>query len=407
MLGRPSRSAVSRRPQLTRLGVLTSGLGTLLLLTACQTSDQTSTAGVSGAAATNGSPSAGARVNLEDYHIIPPTAGREIGYRFDWQAEARPDRGTGMRQVVRRGGAVLALDGGNFLTRFRDDDGDRVWRTPVAQRVADVRGLNHVDNPDRVFVTTETDVYELDGGTGAVLNRAVLGKIANTAPVELPPYLIYGGRNGQLIWHAYGIGDEALAYQVGRTITAAPVLTNGGVFVVSADGQARMLTYSSAQSIWWKDLRSRVVAPPATDGNAVYIADLGQTLWAIDAGNGRTLWRRLMPSPLSEAPVYAGGRVYQAVPGEGLVALEALPRNTPDGRIVWTSDAVGQVIGSSSAGLLVWDGRDRAMHILDDRSGDIMKSIDLPQVSHIMIDRDRTLVAYSDDGRVLRMSPRR
>ena len=350
-----------------------------------------------------------ATMDLDRAYVIGPTAARKTSYRIDWQAQTYPREGSGMRLITLQDDAVFALDGRNFLTRLRREDGDRVWRIPVADAVEAILGITYLPNAGQVFLTTDAAVLVLDAATGLQVDRQRLEKIAGTEPVVYGPFLIYGARNGQLVWHSFEVAFQWRAYQVAPSIRLPPVYEAGYLVTVGGDGTVMVLDAASASQLWSRQLLDEVDAVPAAGHGTVFVAGIDQHVWAFDLGTGRRMWRYLTESPLTESPVLIDDRLYQQIPSEGLVCFAALPLDSPGGEVIWKASGVtGSVLTRRRDNLLTWDPERRRLTLVGAADGAVVETIDLPAASHLLTSGriEGDLYAASNDGRVVRLVPR-
>lgn len=388
-----------------------------LLMSACASSGSggTSTSGSSGSSRGGGSGSAGvpadseaARAQLERDYLIGPAAARQMGYRIDWQGRTSPTISGGVTHFTVQGDSVFVLDGSNFLTRIRREDGQRMWRIAISDRTTEVFGVTHLQDVGQVFVTTGAEMLVLDSATGSQVAKQKLGHIANTGPVVADGTMLYGGRNGQLVWHNWAVGQQYRSYQISQTMMMQPLLLHNSVLAIGGDGRVMNITLGSGSMLWQARLGKAVIGKPAATADAVYIAGTDQHLWAFDADNGRMLWDYLTESALTSGPTVIGDRVYQHIPSEGLVAFEALPDNAPGGSVVWKAAAVrGSVVGQLREFLLVWNASDRQMSLVTAARGAAVEAVKLPAVRHLLVEgaQAQEIFAAGDDGRVIRLVP--
>jgi len=337
-------------------------------------------------------------------HVIGPTLANSMDYRVAWQNE---DIGRNLKLLTVQGDSAYGLDEKNYLTRIRVDDGQRLWRTQVAAPIEEIIGLNVVGK--NVCLTTGGELLVLDGATGGQIGKQPFEKIANTWPVEYGQFLIYGSRNGQVIWHSHQIAYQWRGYAVAQSIQVPPVLVNDYLVAIGNDGMVMVLNAATATQYWSKRLLDKVVAAPAADQNAVYVASTDQHLWAYDISSGRNLWRVLTESPLTDSPTLIGNRVYQQIPSEGLVCFNAMPLDSPGGERIWASKGLkGNVITKRRDDVLVWDAPAQKLHFLESKRGAITKTIDLPQANRLIVaGKDLTdLYAVNNDGRLVRLVSR-
>lgn len=344
---------------------------------------------------------------VERRYVVGPLASRPLGYRVDWQSS---EAGSDLRVFEFAGDSVYVLDNRNFLTRLERNTGRRIWRVPVAEPVQEVISVTAIS--DRVYLSSGGRMIVLDNDTGSQIGLQRLQSIANTGSEHLGQFLIYGGRNGQLIWHSYATEFQWRAYQISQSINLRPLVVKDSpqyVVTVGNDGRVTVHNTQSANMVWDKMLLSRVVARPAAGNGAVYVAGLDQHLWAYNLSTGRSIWRYLTSSELRDSPVLIGDTVYQQIPDEGLVAFEARPVDAPGGRIRWTAEEIqGNVIARRGNQLYVWHRPSRTMSILDARRGGVMDQQHLRQANTVIasdIEGDE-LYALGDDGRIVRLLPR-
>jgi hypothetical protein len=361
---------------------------------------------MSSSSSASSSESRDAAERLEKRYLIGPAASREIDYRISWQ---HLGTGTANEYLSVQGESVFVLNTYNLLTRLTVEGGVRAWDVPVADPIEHVIAVTLIPETDNIYLMTGGAILVLDGATGAQTGKQNLDKIANTAPVLVGPFLIYGSRNGQVIWHSYRIAFQWRGYEVAQSITSPPQYRDGLLFVVGTDGTVNTLDASSAVRRWGKKLLDGVEANPAVSDMAAYVAGLDQHLWAFDLGSGRNLWRYLTESPLRQPPTLVGDRIYQHVPTEGLVCLEAMPNDSPGGVVLWKSPkAVGNVLTQRQDRLICWNSRLRVIEVLDAGGGEIIKRIPVPQVRMLQATSpyDGDLYGTGDDGRVIRLIPR-
>lgn len=385
-----------------------------LLLSACATSTPPADTAPDGAAGTSASSVADLppAERLDATMLIGPTAARTLGYRIDWEADGVTVPGTALEWFRPSGDSVFTLDARNGIVRLRNDDGTRVWRSPVGGPIDRLYGGQRVtgDGEDRLYVLAEGDFFVVDVGNGVLIDRQPLDRVANTAPVRLGRYMIYGTRAGQIVWHQFAVGHPWRLNQTEGAIKATPLIVNDDVLVVSTSGSIMMMDGRTAERLWSKRLLAGIAAGPAAgegpDGRGlVFVAGEDQYLWALDRGTGTTVWKTFFESPLLSSPVLIGDRLFVQVPSEGLVCFEAFPADSVDGVRLWTSPATGDVIGQRGDRILVWDDASQTLTTLDAKRGGVVDRVSLPHVNRIKTSApvDGDLYASSKDGRVTRL----
>jgi outer membrane protein assembly factor BamB len=147
-----------------------------------------------------------------------------------------------------------------------------------------------------------------------------------------------------------------------RRIIAQPVVANGLVVTLDADGEVRAFDLATGRSRW-----SRAMKPDSDnrgiealgggiaygDGR-LYVAAGFRRIEALDVNSGATVWAQSLPSQVRAAPAAAADRVYVLTVQNQLLALAAA-----NGEIQWASTGIAEdarLLGSGSpavAGSLV------------------------------------------------------
>lgn len=350
------------------------------------------------------------RAELEKSLLAGPTMTESLGYRSLWQSRVDLDvRAKLVSGKVDRD-AMLVWDSAGIVTRLRPTNGDPMWQSAPSSPVERILTARLVPVGEREFgaILTDTRCFIVDAGNGHFQMRQDFKRLANTGAELKPPYLIYGTRDGQVVWHDYIVGYDHRTGQLDGQVVTAPRLVGPRIVAASTGGSVAAFNAGNAGLIWERRLNGPITARPEASEEAVWVPCHDQYLWCLSAKDGRTLWRYFTQSTMDASPVLLGGSLYQPLPGEGLVSFEPMPQDKLDGVVRWRSpDAIGGVIGLSRAGLLVWDPESRTLTILEESSGAIVKTIKAPHVRSIQaldpVDGD--LLLLGDDGRVQRITP--
>ncbi len=361
------------------------------------------------------------RAELDARYAFGPTAARSIGYRIGWQT-------TLDAPIVRFdvfAGDVYTVDANNHLTRIDRATGSQVWNITACDPNDHVWGVTPGQPPfdglpwgqndgDRLYVTTDPVVFEIDHATGAVVGRQDLEKIPSTDVTRYGNYLIFGTRGGQIVWHQYLVGQEWRANQLLGPIVATPTMVGSdGIAAASQGGTVLMLDARSAGRMWGDKVFDGVTTPLTAGGGSVFVAGKDQYLWAFDARDGKVAWRYFTETPLDTQPIHAiatidgesRGVVLQWVEGEGLVCLEADPGDTIEGKVNWRiPEARGAAVGRIGENIALWDAEARVLRIVDVARGAVARAIELPQVASLRMVGD-VIFASGDDGRLVRLDP--
>jgi outer membrane protein assembly factor BamB len=157
-----------------------------------------------------------------------------------------------------------------------------------------------------------------------------------------------------------GTAAEGVSYA--GSLTAAPIVADGVVYLQDEDANVYALALATGQLKWEYQVNDPETSGPGPDGVAVsggaVFGDTSTTAFALNAATGKTLWvnDHLLSSEQGAfeiQPQVADGRVYLASayglgPGGGeLMALSAAT-----GSLLWTFNTVlGQTTGVTSLGL--------------------------------------------------------
>jgi outer membrane protein assembly factor BamB len=390
------------------LGLIFAAGCALALVAGCQSGTkpaESSASASTGASSVNVAAPAPVITDMDRSHVIGPTAARELDYRIAWQ---HLGAGRTIKIFTVQGDSVFFLDMENFLARIKIADGNRLWRMQIADPIEEVYGVTYPG--DRVYVTTGGSVLVLDPNTGSQIQRQELLQIANTEPALFNQYLIYGSRNGQVVWHSRLVGQHWRGYQIAPAMLVPPVVEGDVVAAVGNNGSVYVLSATTTRQYWNRTLLAPVLCQPAIGEAALYVAGTDQYLWAFDLNSGRNLWKVLHESQLVDSPVLVGERLYQQVPRAGLHCYTALPSDDLDGDLIWKTQGVnGNVLLQRRSELITWDRQGRRMIVVDAERGSIIKTLDLPAVTRLVAagpNRDE-IYAANDDGRVVRLVPRK
>lgn len=144
------------------------------------------------------------------------------------------------------------------------------------------------------------------------------------------------------IWSA-DIG-EGTAYR--HRIPNPPVVADGMVFSMSADGQVSAFTLKTGDNLWRTYVRPKgsrsfdVGGGVSYDNGFVYAATGFGEILCIDAKSGTIRWRKPLGSPARTAPTIAGSHIYVSLIDSSIVGLDL-----HDGSTLWTRQARNPLTG--------------------------------------------------------------
>ncbi|MBC8202420.1 MAG: PQQ-like beta-propeller repeat protein [Planctomycetes bacterium] len=350
-------------------------------------------------------------VNLSDL--------RDLSYRIDW---VNQQTAKDLRLATLSDDTLYAIDEYEHLVCYDLDSGAWRWSSPVGNHVYRLLGINTNEKSRQVYVNSDAVIYTFESDTGnlpthtsnpiqGATDKAVqkLQWSANTSAIITGTTLLYGSRNGELVWHDCGIGFSSRTYSIADTMSTTPALSNGIIVATGGNGALAAIDLKTARAHWMIQLLDAVVATPTISNGTVYIAGTDQYLRAIDLHTGRPRWKYLTTAELTDSPVIVGDALYQRIPGVGLSSFSAF---APDitGEKRWTAEKVrGTVITTTPNNrLLCWDTQNRILQEVDTKHGSITGTMPLPTVREVLVDDDKNgnLILITDDDAIIKLIPR-
>ena len=350
------------------------------------------------------------RERLDAGSLVPPSSIASFGYRPDWQTNVVRSPGSVLVDGFATADALFVHDSNNLLTRIGLDRGDSIWQSPVGDATDEVLEVFRVKDQGRddVLVVGRLAIHVVAYTSGAAESKQKVERTLYTPGTLFGPYLIYGSRDGQVIWHQYEVGYPWRGHSLPGSVSAEPLIVGDLLFAVGSTGRILALDASSTRLVWEKQLVAGIDARPASADGLLFVAGRDQYLWAFEAESGRTVWRYFTESPLVDAPVVAGDAVYQWIPTEGLVKLAIRPVDRIDGKVLWKQmEADGRIIATHADRLVIWASQSRTLKFVDTATGAIVDRLELPRVRSVVTEGfDSPAMAFiSEDGTVMRIVP--
>ena len=354
--------------------------------------------------------SSGNRVQLVDAEI----AG-EMKLRSAWQQRIPSAGSGGIKKILTAGGDIVVIDQRNAMTVIEAQSGKELWHeAPVPPREV-IFGIDrfYLDDEDLLLVTTDTDLYIVGADTGLQITRQNLAQIPSTEVLKVGDEIVYGTARGRLVWHNITVGYELKANGMGSGVAGAPVQIGNRAGATSVEGKIGVFDSNNARRIWTRQLNAGFKFGPAMTQKAIYGADEGQRITCFDIDSGQVMWKYFSDTALTDGPQVFDDRVIQQVGVGGTLCLEALPANSPQGKMIWHNTSLfGEIVTVLGDDLVLWDAKNHVLSRIDSENGSIKKSIALPNVDRVQVARDETngdrmLLVFNLDGRVQRLDPRR
>ncbi len=324
---------------------------------------------------------------LEAQMPLGPRSAKALRLRVKWR---QPVDASSTTRVHISGDGLFLINTSNEVEMIDLNTGRSRWTSFGGGGSDLIVDVVHMPRQEQVYIVRSDSILTLSAATG--LPESNTSSQSSVQPLDwlvaIPgvPYedkYIYGGLSGEVVWQAWQIGVFAQAHRIGRRIAAPPVIAGDLVIASSRSGNLAALDANTGSLRWHIELLDGASGKPATSSQLVAVASTDQHLRMLNASDGRVRWSRMFDSPLKDGPTMMGGDVYQQVPGTGLIKMQAMPANAPEGIDVWTAKGVsGSVIGTTDDLLIAWDEASRTLQTVSARTGSVDATKPLNRVSH-------------------------
>ena len=145
-------------------------------------------------------------------------------------------------------------------------------------------------------------------------------------------YHLAAGETLKIAWRtSVGSGSDS-----GRKLLASPIVAEGKVFAMDADGRVSAVDPATGKVLWQAETKpedaSDAVQPGGIgygEGRIIAATGYGQVV-ALAADSGKELWRQGVPGPVRSPPTIGAGKVFVLTVENQTYALDA-----NDGRRLW------------------------------------------------------------------------
>lgn len=215
-------------------------------------------------------------------------------------------------------------------------------------------------NGDSVYVAYGPGVVAVDIEAQSELWRypaeASAGLEFYAAPHLLDGRLIFGdyGASGGFLSPGVTVNIYAVEETGGRPaelwtndlvasdrIIAAPLQSDGKVFIGTADNIVAALDSSSGAELWRLEIGHAVWGQPAFEDGVLFIGSMDRHLHAIDAEKGSLIWELELDGAVADRPLVDNGVVYVGAFDNKVHAFSAI-----DGKEIWSAEASDWVWGT-------------------------------------------------------------
>lgn len=205
-------------------------------------------------------------------------------------------------------------------------------------------------------------LYALDAATGSLRWKVQTGGNLSSSPAIVNGEVYVTGGDGAVYAFDLGTGLRRWSFATGppksyalfgsdsRTHdywASSPVVSDGMVYVGSADGGVYALDALTGRPKWSLDTGASVRSSPALAQGRVFVGTMDGNLVAIEAATGRTTWRfKTQGNPffpageIQSSPAAVDGSVFVGARDGVLYALDAVtgqPRWVADNEMAWVN----------------------------------------------------------------------
>lgn len=324
-----------------------------------------------------------------------------LGYRLDWRGYPASPGTADLRHFIPLGDAIVYHDTRNNLSILETDTGRIRWSISLGSPLTSYPG--HARIGDRLVTASDTDVQYFDIRTGNLVDRARLHALASSGPVVMGTLAIFGSATGEAYAIRVNGGFKQWGHMLNAPITASPVkIDDTNVAFVSNSGDVIIVDAESGSALGRRQqIYNGIDNNPVTDGRALYIAGLDQSVWAFNVEDGRLLWRLRTEAPITAQPAVWNGMVLLELDRKGFTAI-----NASTGDVLWSNQRVaGEAVAARSGDIIVWDGEEAI--VLDARRGDVIERVPFSGFRRVLSVpfEDGSLYTVSPDSTINKYSP--
>jgi outer membrane protein assembly factor BamB len=244
------------------------------------------------------------------------------------------------------------------------ENGDFIWKYPTEGGIA---SSPCVQDGMAVFGSTDQVVYSVDLQTGRLLwTMPTEGRVYSSAYSELGHFFIGSDDRNLYAIHQHS-GRKAWSYTSDGKIRSQPFVDDNLLLFSCEMGMVYALGLDRKMRWRFRSRRGILAAPILSEG-LVFIGSLDWSFYALDVRSGWSAWKYRT----------GGGIASTAAVWEDLVFFGSADRNVyaldkSEGRVVWRYETEGQVTSTPTVyeGAVYVGGVDGALYCLDARNGSL------------------------------------
>jgi len=222
---------------------------------------------------------------------------------------------------------------------FNGSTGEVIWKYPIRYEVWSSPAIYD----QCVYIGADDGyLYCLDIETGHPLWRAFVGGEVRSSPAVVSD-IVYVSSHSNLCALNATNGKTIWSVQNLNPIDSSPAISNGAVYIGSADDCVYSFNASTGRQIWVHLLRTSDASSPAVNNGIVYIGSYDGYMYALNASTGAQAWKYQTADEVESSPTVAYGCVYFGSDDNNVYCL-----NSSTGSKIWQS-ATGYWVTSSPA----------------------------------------------------------
>lgn len=302
--------------------------------------------------------------------------------------------------ITTSGGSVFSVTADVGLIRW----GTKLTRSHY--RIYTPAHMRRSGGAGPVIIPTTDEFYILDRYSGDVLRSFRPDFPPTGAAIGAEGLVFTGSTTGRfyaLLVDYPCASDPITLWQVETrgAVVGRPIFHDIDKLVfVSRNGTVYSCSALDKVLSWSISVGGSIVADPVLADGGVYVASLNRSLYKVDAATGEAVWRVRFPAPLVDSPAIVDHTVYQYSSDQGMTALDA-----ETGRERWRSPS-GRAIVAHWPKSDVLFTTDRALHVVDRKTGRLRGSAETHGVSHAVTNVGSDAVyLVGRDGGILCLRP--
>ncbi|MEX1017530.1 MAG: PQQ-binding-like beta-propeller repeat protein [Phycisphaeraceae bacterium] len=333
--------------------------------------------------------------------LIEPDEAERVGYAVNWISTLDLPRRQQVTAVQVLDDLIVSLERPtNMISAVSISDGRVLWR-----QVAD-GGSDPLYEPtrqgDRLYINSSSQLFTLDAYTGEVIAAADLPAAVDTGHTLVDGRALFGAVNGRVFAVDLESGQVRWSKQLSARISVPPADADTTTLAVDDSGRYAMYDTTDGTLLWYGRTFGRNGAAPAIGEDTVYIPSYDQTLYALSRATGRDRWTYRTTVPLTTGPMLVRDTLMLLIPEQDkVVALDA-----EDGSVRWEFDdlAIPATTPRDDRILMATPQRLRLVRFAD---GQTLDDAQTRPLLTALPGPDHSLVLVGQDGRLIRLNPRR